>query len=86
MSVSFDIKVKTCQTDSASLTIPTLFLVSPDRCNIKRYKHGILYLYCMLEQYSLIIFRPCVLDPIFVSIAQEMNAKYLQTFYRVNKA
>ena len=42
---------ETRRTGSASLAIPTLFLVSPDEIHIKRHYHGILYVLYKSYQY-----------------------------------
>ena len=55
ISMFYQARPQTRRTGSASLTIPTLFLVSPDKLDVKRHLHGILcllyiYEYCGWEQ------------------------------------
>ena len=39
----YQLRPETRRTGSASLAIPTLFLVSPDKLDIKRHLHGVLF-------------------------------------------
>ena len=49
----YQTKPETRRTGLASLAIPTLFLVSPDKLNIKRHQYAVLFKHCTCSEHQI---------------------------------